>query len=269
MEISIIGMGAVGTTWGEALLAGDPESRLTLFDPRPAGAGQEWAARCGLPIHQEHAGHAHGELVLVCTPGAVLPRVLEELIPTLASGTCILDLSTASPLDKAAGAAQAEVNGIGYVDAAITGAVALAGARTPLLLAGAVDERLAALFTMVGAPTTLLEGSAPGDAVRVKLLRSVITKGLEALAVEMFPAARKLDLLDHVLAVFTDIDSRPFAELLCFMEATHLDHSERRRHEVADASELLEQAGVDPTLLRAVIARYERSSALAQSEKAG
>lgn len=266
MDISIVGTGAVGLSWARAICDSGLDLRLSLFDPQAPPAGMEWALQQGLPIHATHDAAPHGEVVLLCTPGGVLPQVLQELLPALESGTCLLDLSTATPADKADGASRAAENGIGYIDAAITGAVALSGVRTPLLIAGSSDDRVSGLLESLAVPVTLLTDSHAGDAVRVKLLRSVITKGIEALAADMLPVARDLGLLDQVLSVFEDIDRKPFTDLLTSMVTTHIAQAGRRGSELTEAAEQLERAGADPTLTRAVAARYGRTVELTENE---
>lgn len=266
VEISIVGTGAVGVSWARAICDAGLDHRLTLFDPQPPPAGSEWAREHELPIHATLDAAPHGNLVLVCTPGAVLTQVLRELLPNLLNGTCLVDLSTATPTDKSAGAAKAADYGIGYIDAAITGAVALSGVRTPLLIAGSADDRVSRLFESLDVPVTRLPAARAGDAVRVKLLRSVVTKGIEALAVDMLPVAREFGLLEQVLSVFEDIDRKPFADLLISMVTTHLGQAERRRSESDEAAGQLERAGADPTLARAVAARFGRTAELALNE---
>lgn len=259
MDISIVGAGAVGISWAKAITEAHAAKHLTLFDPCPTPEGHQWAEQNAISIHTTHAGLPHGDIVLICVPGNVLPTVIAELLPTLNVGTCLLDLSTASPSDKEVAAEKAIQQKTAYLDAAITGAVALTGAKTPLLVAGTADKRVEHLLSRLEIPTTHLDASAPGDAVKVKLLRSVITKGIEALAVEMLPVARRHGVLPQLFSVFDDIDRRPFADLVKSMVITHGTQAERRYSEMIEASEQIEDVGADATLTRAVTERFRTS----------
>lgn len=259
MDISIVGAGAVGISWAKAITEARAAEHLTLFDPYPTPEGCRWAEQKGISIHSSHAGISHGNIVLICVPGNVLSTVIAELLPSLDVGACLLDLSTASPNDKGAAAEKAIQQKMAYLDAAITGAVALTGAKTPLLVAGTPDKRGEELLSRLEIPTTYLHDSAPGDAVKVKLLRSVITKGIEALAVEMLPVARKYGVLPQLFSVFEDIDRRPFADLVKSMVITHGTQAERRYSEMIEASEQIEDVGADATLTRAVAERFRTS----------
>lgn len=196
------------------------------------------------------------ELVLVCVPGFVLPSVTEPLLRHVAAGATIVDMTTAAAQAKRESAAQADAAGIGYVDIAITGAVALSGVKTPLLYAGKPNKAVEAVLASVGAPVRVLPDSAPGDAVTVKLLRSVIMKGLEALAIEAFPAARAYGVLDQLETVLGDVNQAPFTDLLKSMVATHPAHAVRRHAEVLEAAAQLNDIGYPAELTGQVAGKY-------------
>ena len=95
------------------------------------------------------------------------------------------------------------------------GAIALLAERTPLLCAGQGADQVIALAASGGAPARAIDG-APGDAVRLKLLRSIMTKGMESLAVECLVAANAMGLRASLYEVLSDIDRTP---LTTFMDA--------------------------------------------------
>ena len=76
-------------------------------------------------------------------------------------------MPTAAAQAKQESPARADIAGIGYVDIAITGAVALSGVRTPLLYAGTPNQAVEAVLAGAGAPVRVLRESMPGDAVTV------------------------------------------------------------------------------------------------------
>ena len=256
MEITVVGSGEVGLRWAQALVE-HPGYEVRVVDPKPPAAALEWAEQSGLRIEPEMAERMHGqEVVLVCVPGFVLPAVFETLRRSVGAGSTIVDLTTAAAQAKRDAAAEAQRLGIGYIDIAITGAVALTGVRTPLLYAGFRNNAVEEILQAVGAPVRVLPDSSPGDAVTVKLLRSVIMKGLEALAVEALPAARAYGVLDQFCDVLGDVNKAPFVDLLKSMVTTHPLHSLRRHAEVLEAADQLEQVGYPATLTARVAERY-------------
>jgi 3-hydroxyisobutyrate dehydrogenase-like beta-hydroxyacid dehydrogenase len=201
--------------------------------------------------------------VLVCTPGTVLTQVLQSLTPRLGTGTVVADMSTAGAEAKQGANATCSAQGLRYVDIAITGSVALSRARTPLLYAGPESvELIGVLRDDLGAPVTVLAGAEPGDAIRVKLLRSVIMKGLEALAVEALPAAQTYGLLDQLWTSLGDVDRTGFVNLLQAMARTHAQHAVRRAHEVAEAAGQLDEVGLPSMMTRATERRFVTTTEL-------
>lgn len=256
-EVVIVGCGEVGVAYADGLrgLTDPPEVRL--LDPAPCRQGVVFAERTGLPLHGE-AGDwlAEADILLLATPGAVLAGVLDSLLPHLRRETVVADMSTASAEDKQHAAERCGAQGAGYVDIAITGSVAATGSATPLLYAGRAFPFVLGLFERLGAPVTRLDNSRPGDAMRVKLLRSVIMKGLEALAVECLPAAEHYGVLGQVWTALADVDRIGFTTLLVAMLSTHPRHAARREHEVGQAAEQLETAGFSASVTRAVKQRF-------------
>ncbi len=256
LKITIIGSGQVGLCWAEALTANAAHT-ISLSDPQPPAAAASWSETSGVTIRPEISKWiADQDVVLVCVPGSVLPLVTDALVRHLGAGASVVDMTTAAAQAKQTSAALADAAGIGYIDIAITGAVALSGVRTPLLYAGKPNNAVDEVLRAVGAPVRVLPESVPGDAVTVKLLRSVIMKGLEALAVEALPAARAYGVLDQLYTVLGDVDRAPFSDLLKSMVATHPAHSVRRHAEVLEAAAQLDRAGYPADLTGHVADRF-------------
>ncbi|MFF1253921.1 NAD(P)-binding domain-containing protein [Pseudarthrobacter sp. NPDC058329] len=260
MNITIIGSGQVGLCWAQALDSNAAHT-ISLSDPQPPAAATSWSETSGVTILPKVSEWiADQDVVLVCVPGSVLPFVTDALVQHLRAGATIVDMTTAAANAKRESAASADAEGVGYIDIAITGAVALSGVRTPLLYGGKPNSAVEDLLAAVGAPVRVLPDSVPGDAVTVKLLRSVIMKGLEALAVEALPAARAYGVLDQLYTVLGDVDRAPFTDLLKSMVATHPAHSVRRHAEVLEAAAQLERAGYPAELTGHVAGRYSATA---------
>lgn len=259
MKIAIVGVGAVGLCWARELHE-TGYGAVSLADPSPSTEAIRWAGGTGLEILADPGIAADGtQIVLICVPAAALTTSVEQVLRGIPAGAVIVDLTTADPETTAQTAHSAAAVGVRYVDAAITGAVGLTGARTPLLVAGPRLPDVDALFTAVGAPVHHLPDSTPGDAVRVKLLRSVVTKGIEALAVEVLPAARSLGVLDQLFAAMGDIDNRPFTDLLMAMVSSHPTQAKRRYTETISAAEQLEKSGYPAVLTQQVAGAFGRT----------
>lgn len=238
MHIAIIGLGEVGRCYARALHAAG--IALSLCNVRPSAAAVDCASSLALPLHTEPgAWLGQATWVLSCVPGTQSAGVVALVLPFLNREAAFADFSTAAPDVKRSNADAAAAQGSQYVDAAIMGAISLGGARTPLLLAGAGAEALQCVLAPCGARIRIVANGVAGDAMSLKLLRSVFTKGMEALAVELLMSAEQQGMREQLYAQLADIDETPLRDYLDMLVRTHVVHAARRVHEVRDAQALL------------------------------
>lgn len=255
MRIAIVGCGEVGTTYARALLeAGGPD--LVLVDPAPRAVLADLAAEHHLSVHAGPGPWLHDvDAAWLCVAGDIVHEVLADACGSLPEGVQVLDLTTASPDDKRRSAALLAGAGT-YVDVVIMGAIAMGGAATPLLAAGPDAAAATAELAAIGAPVQVLPEAGPGDAAALKLLRSILTKGIEALGVDCLAAAEALGVREQLPVVLADIDSGGLTPFVEAVVGTHPLHAERRRHEVHRAGQQLAALGQPSALVDAVEARF-------------
>ena len=123
----------------------------------------------------------------------------EECVPHLAPGTLWFDGNSCSPGTKTQAAALIEAGQGRYVDVAIMAPVHPLRASVPLLLAGPWAEEAAGQLRSLGMNPTVV-GDTVGQASTIKMLRSVMIKGIEALTAECVLGARKAGVEERVLA---------------------------------------------------------------------
>jgi 3-hydroxyisobutyrate dehydrogenase-like beta-hydroxyacid dehydrogenase len=129
--------------------------------------------------------------------------------------------------------------------------------RTPLLASGHGAERLAELLRPLGAPVVVLDQPA-GAAARMKLLRSVFTKGLATLMIETLGAARAAGAEDWVRGqIASELGDQGPALLDRFVAGTY-QHAERREHEVRDVLAALEATEQPSDMTRGTLAWFQR-----------
>jgi 3-hydroxyisobutyrate dehydrogenase len=261
VRIAIVGCGEVGRAYAAA--AGAEGHELVLIDPRPAPAVHALVAELGAtlvmsPVADDLAGV---ERVWLCVTGELTRRVVVGLLDRLPTGAVIVDLTTASASDKRACADLAADGRVTYVDAVIMGAVAVTGARTPMLGAGPAAATALEDFRALGAPVDVLAEARPGDAATIKLLRTILTKGLESLAVECLMAAEREGLRTRLYDVLGDVDSMGFAPFLDMLVRTHVQHAGRRLQEVERAQAQLAELGSPSLVLLGTQSRFERTVA--------
>lgn len=260
MKIAIIGIGEVGRAYARALH--DAGYALLLCDARPAQAASELAAGWEQTIHTSiDAWLSQCQWILSCVTGSHALGVVEQCTPHAAKGATICDLTTASPDTKRAAARRAGEAALRYVDVAIMGAVNLSQHRTPLLAAGAGSSEFATLLGNANGKVKVIEGSAAGDAIALKILRSIFTKGMEALSVELLMAAERQGVRERLYEQLRDIDETPLRTFIDMLVRTHVVHARRRAHEVHDAAAELAKHGLPSLVLPGVESRFARTIA--------
>ena len=252
-KIGIIGFGEVGGIFARDLAA--KGAAIAAFDTAPAAqarAGEACVAAAGAVSAVQDA-----QVVFVCvTAGSVLDA-MQSLSPGLGHAPFVVDVNSVSPRTKQAAARIIEAAGGRYVEAAVMASVPPKRLRTPILLGGphAADfMREMAPFGM-----DLTDFSAEiGRASSVKMCRSVMVKGLEALATECMLAARHYGVENDVLQTMDDTLPHPdWPDLARYLISRALIHGKRRAEEMREVALMVEDAGIEPLLSRAISARQD------------
>ncbi|WP_244490457.1 NAD(P)-dependent oxidoreductase [Rhizobium sp. Root708] len=129
-------------------------------------------------------------------------RALEAAEATskfLAANAVYFDCNSCSPATKQKSASIVEGTGASYVDVAVMAPVYPARHRTPLLVSGPKAEEAVSFLTRLGMKASYA-GADIGRASSIKMLRSVMVKGIEALTAECFLAARRARVDTDVIA---------------------------------------------------------------------
>lgn len=260
MKIAIIGSGDVGRCYAQAFNAAG-HSVAHLCDSAPRQSIIEFASDISAQLHSEPGPWlGEADLIVSAVFGGVALGVAEKALPFVRQDAIYADFTTGSANDLFAASQLAAQAGVRFVDVAIVGAISISGAKTPLLCAGSASQDIIKVMSGVGAPIHEV-GSQAGDAVSLKLLRSVFTKGMEALAVECLLAAEQRGLRTELYDVLSDLDQIPIRKFMEVSVTTHVRHAGRRLAEVREASQQLTNEGVSPLALAGVEQRFQTTSA--------
>jgi 3-hydroxyisobutyrate dehydrogenase len=254
-SIAIIGFGEVGQCFAEALCRA--EVSVAAYTARLHPTQLDKAEALGLQLRTDLTGVGTSDLVLSVVPGHAAASVARTVLPSLNPHAIYVDFTAAPTAEKRA---FAEAN---YVDAAIMGAVSLHGAATPVLAAGPQAEAVASLLNPLGFAVEVIRNAVPGDATALKLLRSLFTKGLDALVAECMLLAEEQGVREALIDTFTDLDALPMRQLVAMFLRTHPVHARRRLHEMRSVQEEAVAAGLPSIMLPAIIARLQRTIDLA------
>jgi 3-hydroxyisobutyrate dehydrogenase-like beta-hydroxyacid dehydrogenase len=201
-SIALVGFGEAGhafaSGWSLPPAVRPKAYDLKLHDAATAGRVLDRCASAGAePVADAtKAIEGAGLIFSVVTADQAL-EVARACAPHLAHGALWLDCNSCAPQTKQQAAALIEAAGGRYVDVAAP--VYPKRHEVPLLLAGPHAAQAAVLIKRLGMRPSV-SGPKVGDASSIKMLRSVMIKGLEALTTECLLAARRAGVEDAVLA---------------------------------------------------------------------
>ena len=172
-----------------------------------------------------------------------------------------VDLNSVSPALKQDIAKEISESSASFVEAAVMAPVKPYGHKVPMLLGGPGAEAFAATMRPFGMRLDVLPGAKVGSAAAVKMCRSIVVKGIEALLFECVMAATKFDADDLVFASLKEtwpgIDWKNLAD---YTSGRVVVHGERRAREMEEVAETLESIGIEPIMAAATARRQEWSA---------
>jgi 3-hydroxyisobutyrate dehydrogenase-like beta-hydroxyacid dehydrogenase len=161
-------------------------------------------------------------------------------------------LNSASPGTKQRAAALVDAHGAHYVEAGVMTSVPPYGIRVPMLLGGARAAELAGLLNTWGMDAKAVSEQL-GVASAIKMCRSVMIKGLEALVIESYATARAHGVEDHVLPTLQEtFPSIDWSRQGAYFFSRVVQHGQRRAEEMREAAHTVREAGFEPFMSRAI-----------------
>jgi 3-hydroxyisobutyrate dehydrogenase-like beta-hydroxyacid dehydrogenase len=266
-RVALIGFGEVGQIFARDLRAGGI-SHLAAFDiafENPDSLQIRAAQRQDVTVCAS-AGEAAAQADLVIssvTAGSALAAA-ESVVGHLRHAPFFLDVNSVSPSTKQAASMVVEQAGGRYVEAAVMTSVPPHGIRSPMLLGGSHAE---AFIDHVAQWDMRLTAFSPevGRASSVKMCRSVMIKGLEALTTECLLAARHYGVEDQVLNSLADtLPHEDWRSLARYMISRALLHGRRRAEEMREVARTVQEAGIEPMLASSTVRRQDWAFARGQ-----
>ncbi|SEK02647.1 3-hydroxyisobutyrate dehydrogenase [Sphingobium sp. AP50] len=265
-EIGLIGFGEAGSTFA---MAGDWTASAHVFDAKTDDA----AARDAMLARYGEAGVSAADTLVDALDGISLILSLVTADQALAvaqaaaglivPGTLYCDLNSVAPQTKQAAAQAIGAAGGHYVDVAVMAPVDPARLNVPLLLSGEKAGEVEARLQALGFAKTRVVGEAVGRASSIKMIRSVMVKGIEALTAECVLAASEADVLDEVMASLDASERpRPWDERADYNLDRMLVHGLRRAAEMEEVVKTLEGLGSGAAMTRGTVERQRAIGAL-------
>ena len=270
-SIGLIGYGEVGKVFSAGLLGQSGVRSMGAWDLKFAVPAAEaklaHAAKAGVTAHPSaEALCGASELVISAVTASNTLAVAQEAARYLRPGSVFLDFNSASPGTKQRCAALVEAHGAHYVEAGVMTSVPPYGIKTPMLLGGPLAFALAPLLATWGMDAKAVSDQL-GVASAIKMCRSVMIKGLEALVIESYATARAYGVEDHVLPTLVEtFPSIDWQKTGGYFFSRVVQHGQRRAEEMREAANTVREAGFEPFMTAAIA---EKQQWVADQARAG
>jgi 3-hydroxyisobutyrate dehydrogenase-like beta-hydroxyacid dehydrogenase len=269
-RVSFIGFGEAG----QAIASGLRESgigRIAAWDilfPEAAGARLKAAGESiGVRLANSAADAvAETDMIISAVSAASSLEAARSVEPHLKGAPYYLDINSVSP-----GRKQATAKLLGerarYVDVAVIAPIHPLRHKTPLLIAGPHAEAISPLLNEMEMKLSVVGGNT-GHAAAIKMIRSVMIKGIEALTLECFLAANRAGVLDDVTASLkNNYPSLDWSKIAEYNLERMASHGERRAAEMEESATTLRELGLDPLMVDSTVKRQREMGAIGKHEE--
>nr|WP_282572136.1 NAD(P)-dependent oxidoreductase [Roseomonas acroporae] len=252
----MIGFGEVGGIFARDLRQGGA-GRIVAYDTDPAARERAGASGLAQVAGSAAEAAASAQVVFVAVTAGSALAAARSLAGGLGHAPFVVDVNSVSPGTKQEAAAAVGAAGGRYVEAAVMSSVPPKGLRSPMLLGGPDAAGFIALMAPFDMRLTAFPGPI-GKASSVKMCRSVMVKGLEALTTECMLAARHYGVEDEVLRSLADtLPHEDWRGLARYVISRALIHGKRRAEEMREVARTVDEAGVAPLLASAIAERQD------------
>jgi 3-hydroxyisobutyrate dehydrogenase-like beta-hydroxyacid dehydrogenase len=258
-RLCFIGFGEAGQAIASGLREAGVES-IAAWDilfPKDEGARLKQAGeKMGARLASSAADAvANSDIIVAAVTASSSLEAAQSIAPHISGNPYYLDINSVSPGRKKDTARLLEGTAR-YVDVAILAPIYPKRHQTPLLLAGphaqAVMPLLIDELEMQGA----IASDEIGAAAALKMIRSVMIKGIEALTAECFMAAQRAGIVEEVAASLkNNYPGLDWPSVIDYNLERMASHGIRRADEMEQSAVTLTELGIAPLMTSGTIAR--------------
>lgn len=253
-RLGLLGCGEAGQAIAQSLhrRSGQPVSG---FDIRAIGEGAQLDLSdiTELKIASDRAELASdADIILSVVTADDAMTAASQLCPYLSEQHIFIDANSISPHTKKQIAQQVSATGASYLDMAIMAPILPRGHKTPVLVAGPGRARLTPILDEFEFDYDW-RGEAIGEASMVKMLRSILIKGVESLVCECVTAAQGQGLDTEILtSAGKTLGIEDMPGLADYVMERVARHGRRRAAELREVAKTLEELGLSNYLPTAI-----------------
>jgi 3-hydroxyisobutyrate dehydrogenase-like beta-hydroxyacid dehydrogenase len=261
-QIALMGFGEVGGIFGhDFAAAGLGVSTFDiLLNEEPSRSAMLAKAKSAnvRPCDTLEGAVRGADLVISAVTASSAADVAGNAAPFLRGAQIYLDLNSVSPETKREIACALNESPATFVEAAVMAPVSPQRLKVPMLLGGADAATAAGRLQAIGLNVRPVSDRI-GVASAIKMCRSIIIKGLEAITVEsMFTARRygaEKQVLESLAATYPGMGWN--GTLPDYLISRVSEHGKRRAAEMREAAQTVADAGLEPLTALATAQRQD------------
>ena len=256
MSVSFIGFGEAGLAIATSLGADKMRAfDIKLSDPATERDMRRRIEGAGVIVCDSAAAAVEGAEIVICVVTADQAATAAGLAARhLTANALWLDMNSCAPATKQMAAGPVTHAGAIYVDIAVMAPITTRGHATAMLAAAPDPQAVAARLATAGLAPRFV-GDEIGRASTIKMLRSVMVKGMEALTAECFRAAVRAGVADDVASSLDASESGlKWAEQTSYNLERMTAHGIRRAAEMREVAKTLRALDISPAMTTGTIA---------------
>lgn len=261
-KIALIGFGEVGGIFGQDFAAEGLEVSAfdILLNAEPSRSAMLAKAKSAKVRARDtlESGIQGADLVISAVTASAAADVAGSAAPFLRRDQIYFDLNSVSPDTKRAIASALNESAATFVEAAVMAPVSPQRLKVPMLLGGVDAEAAAERLQTIGMNVKPISDRI-GVASAIKMCRSIIIKGLEAITVESMFAARRYgaekEVLESLASTYPGMGWN--GALPDYLISRVAEHGKRRAAEMREAAQAVADAGLEPLTALATAQRQD------------
>jgi 3-hydroxyisobutyrate dehydrogenase-like beta-hydroxyacid dehydrogenase len=270
-RLCFIGFGEAG----QAIASGLRDAGVTsiaawdILFPRDEGATLKRAGeKIGARLATSAADAvANSDIIVAAVTAASSLEAAQSVAPHISGNPYYLDINSVSPGRKKETARLLDGTAR-YVDVAILAPIHPKRHRTPLLLAGPHAQAVLPLLVDELEMQGVIESDEVGAAAALKMIRSVMIKGIEALTAECFLAAERAGITDEVAtSLKNNYPTLDWPKVIAYNLERMASHGIRRADEMEQVAVTLSELGIAPLMTQATVARQREMGELGKQDR--
>jgi len=257
MRFGLIGFGEAGRAIASSLLEIKPDLSITAYDKLFADDTADVAPLEGVYFASDPAElAANSDFIISVVTADEATNAIKAIAPYLQSHHIIGDGNSVSPGTKRHNASLIKDSVSGYIDIAIMAPIHPRGHRTPFLISGTPQAAITPFLTDLDFQFEW-EGEGVGEASIVKMLRSILIKGMECIITESVTASQELGLDTRILqSAGKTLGIDDMVGLADYVMERAAVHGRRRAAEMREVAKTLDELGLSNEMAAAT-ARYQ------------